>query len=234
MSLRALIFDVDGTLAETEEAHRTAFNLAFTEAGLKWHWDKPLYRELLQITGGRERIRHFTTTIGETVSDAAVTALHHRKNALYAERVDAGGLTLRPGIARVTREAMDAGVRLGIATTTSRANLIALLDRLLPNVRFDAIVVGEDVLAKKPDPEAYRLVLRRLAMPAQDCVAIEDSRNGLRAARACGIATVVTPSAYTDHEAFTGAALVRASLDGPPPVDLACLEALASPLARAS
>ncbi|QXQ05960.1 HAD-IA family hydrolase [Sphingosinicellaceae bacterium] len=219
MGLRALIFDVDGTLAETEEAHRAAFNQTFAEAGRDWYWSVDAYRDLLRVTGGQQRIAHFLTTIGETATPAEIATLHARKNALYADLVASGEVALRPGVARLIGEARAAGVKLGIATTTSRSNLDALLVQLLaPDAAtwFDAIVAGEDVRIKKPDPEVYALTLAALGVAADEAVAIEDSRNGLVAAAACGIRTIVTPSLYSRGEDFSGAWLVCGDLDALP------------------
>lgn len=228
MTLEALIFDVDGTLAETEEAHRTAFNRVFAEAGRPWAWSVDDYRDLLRVTGGQRRIRHFLAAMGVEASDAFIADLHRRKNAVYAGFLADGAVKLRPGVARLIDEARGAGIRLAVATTTSRANLDALLGQLLdPGATgwFAAIVAGEDVARTKPDPEVYLLTLGALGLPARNCVAVEDSRNGLDAARASGLATLVTPSIYTAHEDFTGAALVCADLDHPP-VDLAMIAGL--------
>ena len=229
MALRALIFDVDGTLAETEEAHRAAFNQSFAEAGHDWHWSVDQYRVLLRVTGGRPRIRHFLGTIGETATDDEIASLHIRKNTLYAEMVAHGAVTLRPGVARLIDEARRARLKLAIATTTSRSNIAALLEHLLaPDAAawFGAIVAGEDVAAKKPDPEVYVRALAALGIAAAEAVAIEDSRNGLLAATACGIATIVTPSIYSDREDFTGARLVRPDLERPAAITLVTLSGL--------
>jgi HAD superfamily hydrolase (TIGR01509 family) len=232
MKLKAIIFDVDGTLAETEEAHRTAFNQAFAEARRDWHWSVNDYRELLKVTGGRERLRHFLASIGATESDMFVADVHARKNAIYANLVKGGAVELRPGIARLIDEARNAGIRTAISTTTSKDNLLALLDCHFGTGAisgFDAIVTGEDVIRKKPDPEAYARTLDALDLPQQACIAIEDSRNGLLAAMACGITTLVTPSLYTSHETFGGAVGVRPDLDAPyPPIDVAALDMLLS------
>lgn len=220
MSLKALIFDVDGTLAETEELHREAFNEVFATAGHGWHWDKDLYRRLLTVTGGKERIRHFLDTAGIDAgpdAEAAIAALHAAKNSLYASKV-AAGVTLRPGILRLMREAVAAGLQLAIATTTSRSNLDALLGSAFgadEAMEFAAIVTGEDVGRKKPDPEAYRLALERLRRRADECVAFEDSRNGVRAAQGAGLPVVVTPGIYTDHENFDEAECVVSDLGEP-------------------
>ena len=230
MPLRAIIFDVDGTLAETEEAHRRAFNRAFAEAGLAWHWTTANYAALLTTTGGRERIARHMAESGLVPDPGLVAMLHAHKNDHYAAMVAAGEVTPRPGIVRLIARAHDAGLALAIATTTSRANLAALLNHAFdPGLagRFDAIVAGEDVTRKKPDPEVYHQVLARLSLGAGDCVAIEDSAAGLAAARACGIATVITPSIYTARHDFSGAALVCDSLDGPgDAVDLARLRGI--------
>lgn len=230
MRLKAIIFDVDGTLAETEEAHRTAFNTAFAEAGRDWHWSAEDYRELLNVTGGRERIRHFLGTINETETDEFVADVHARKNAIYAGLVKSGAVALRPGISRMIDEARRNNIQTAIATTTSRTNLTALLDCHFGAgaiAGFDAVVTGEDVAHKKPDPEAYIRALSTLALAPDQCIAIEDSRNGLLAAAACGIRVLVTPSLYTAHEAFDGAAGVRADLDHPfPPINMAALDTL--------
>lgn len=232
MKLKAIIFDVDGTMAETEEAHRNAFNQAFAEAGRDWHWSAGDYRELLKVTGGRERVRHYLDGIGAAEPDAFIADVHARKNAIYAELVKGGAVELRPGIARLIDEASNSGIRTAISTTTSKDNLLALLDCHFGAGAisgFDAIVTGEDVARKKPDPEAYSRTLDALDLPPQACIAIEDSRNGLLAAMACGLATLVTPSLYTSHEAFDGAVGVRPDLDTPyPSINVAALDMLLS------
>jgi len=188
--IAALIWDVDGTLAETEETHRAAFNGAFAAAGLDWVWDEALYARLLEVTGGKERIRHYVAAHGgrPALDDAAVAALHADKTRRYAEVVAAGGVALRPGVARLLNEARNAGVPVAIATTTTLGNVEALLRAALgPDAmgRVAAIGAGDDVAAKKPAPDVYELVVRRLSVPAARCVAIEDTVNGVRAARGC-------------------------------------------------
>ena len=234
MTLRAILFDVDGTLAETEEFHRAAFNAVFARTGLGWNWDRTIYRELLTTTGGKERmVRHARDAdparLGEV--EARLADLHAAKNRLYADQVATNGGALRPGVRRLIDEAEAAGVACAVVTTTSRPNIEALLAAAFGERArdiFATLVVGEDVQRKKPDPEAYRIALERLRLPAAQCVAIEDSRNGLTAARAAGLATLVTPSLYTSHEDFSGAALVVPDLERGPkgPIGLADLEAL--------
>jgi HAD superfamily hydrolase (TIGR01509 family) len=214
----ALLFDVDGTLAETEELHRRAFNDSFAYFGLPWVWDFALYRELLRVTGGQERIRHFLRTFatsGDDLSDAEVAELHRFKTARYASLVATGACELRPGVADVIRRASGSRQRLAIVTTTTRANVDALLDVTLGKAGtgyFEAIVCGDDVERKKPAPDAYNAALDRLGLPATSCLAIEDSRNGLVAATAAGVAVLITRSAYFSDENFDGALQVVGDL----------------------
>ena len=220
--LRALIFDVDGTLAETEELHRRAFNETFAEMGLAWHWDEALYGALLRVTGGKERLRHFIDRYGPPGvsaegADVLVADLHRRKTGHYTALVDGGAATLRPGVARLLGEARKNGIRLAIATTTSLPNVMSLLRAALGErgtALFEVIGAGDSVTQKKPAPDIYLSVLAQLGLGAADCMAIEDSENGLRAARAAGLPVVITKSRYSARESFDGAALVLESLHG--------------------
>jgi len=212
--LKALIFDVDGTLAETEELHRAAFNEAFAAAGLDWRWDQALYEALLAVTGGKERIAYFQQRAGlaQALSAAEIAALHADKTARYTARVNAGGLELRTGVRRLLAEARHAGLRLAIATTTSRPNVDALLKAAAPLPAFDVIAAGDEVPAKKPAPDVFLAALRDLGLPASDCVAFEDTANGLASARGAGLRCVVTCSAYGGTGPFAGAAAVVSHL----------------------
>lgn len=229
MALEALIFDVDGTLADTEEVHRQAFNAAFREHGLPWHWDVERYRALLRVTGGRERIAFFLDSLGLEVAERTrlareIAAVHCTKTRIYAERVAQGGCRLRAGVRELFDEARAAGCSLAIASTTSPENIEALMAANFGHGAgelFDVIVAGDDVAAKKPAPDAYRLALARLGLDAHACLAFEDSVNGVRAAMAAGLATVVTPTRWSAGEAFPGGLLVLDSLQG---VGLAALE----------
>lgn len=216
MTVRALIFDVDGTLSETEEAHRIAFNHAFDEAGIGWHWTVSDYTALLRTTGGKERMRaHRDAADTQSLTDAEIAVLHDRKTQIYAGLVAAGQVGLRPGVAELITSARAAGLRLAIATTTSRPNVDALC-RACWGCRghqvFDVIASGDEVFEKKPAPDVYQLALGRLGLPAMACLAIEDSANGLRSARAAGIEVLVTPSAYTAEDDFQGAGWIIPSL----------------------
>ncbi|MFM2058489.1 MAG: hypothetical protein RLY71_2874 [Pseudomonadota bacterium] len=227
--LQALIWDVDGTIAETErDGHRVAFNVAFEAFDLPWRWDVEHYGRLLHITGGRERLLHdfaqrqLVLPQPGTERDLFAWALHQRKNRVYAELVASGAIQARPGVLRLMRQAHQAGLRQAIATTTSRSNVEALLGRLLGarwSELFDAVVCGEDVERKKPDPQAYRLALQQLGVPASAALAIEDAEPGLRAALAADVPVLLTPSVYFPCRAEPRAMLVCQDLDRVAPND---------------
>lgn len=222
--LQVIIFDVDGTLAETERhGHRVAYNQAFDELGAGWEWSDTLYGDLLQIEGGTERLAHYLAEYQpdftpENGRGDFVGTAHARKNVHYRALLEAGEVPLRAGVRRLIEEARAAGMRLAIASSSLRANVCALLTTAIdPDAEqwFEVIVSGDDVARKKPDPEVYRRVLERLDLPASACIAIEDSENGCRAAVACGIATIVSTSSYTGEHDFSGSLLVVDSLGEP-------------------
>jgi HAD superfamily hydrolase (TIGR01509 family) len=224
MTPKALLFDVDGTLADTErDGHRVAFNQAFAEAGLDWVWDVPLYGEMLTVTGGKERIRHYVEKYRADYRRPAdfehlVAQLHGAKTRLFTTLVAQAGIPLRPGVRRLLAEARRSGVRLAIATTTTPENVSALLHHALAPEStswFDVIAAGDVVPAKKPAPDIYLYVLERLSLSPSDCIAFEDSENGLRSALGAGITTVVTVNDYTRAQHFQGAALVLDHLGEP-------------------
>ncbi len=221
MALRALIFDVDGTLAETEELHRRAFNQAFPEFDLDWHWDQTLYRHLLGVTGGKERMAAYMDENGYPADDPLrrrIPEMHAAKTKYYTGYVSSGELELRPGVMRLMGEALAAKIEIAIATTTSSANVKALLETNFPAHIVDAINIigaGDMVERKKPAADVYDLVVKKLGVPASECVAFEDSRNGLLSAMAAGIPTLITPGIYTDDHDFTGAASVVSNLGEP-------------------
>jgi len=219
-TLRALIWDVDGTLAETErDGHRIAFNRAFEDEGLPWHWDVARYGELLKITGGKERLRHWWHALDPVAAarpDAqdVVLRLHARKTAHYAELVREGVVVLRPGVRRLLIEARLRGLQLAIATTTTEANVRELLHATLGEAAsgwFTTIGAGDTVARKKPAPDIYRWVLERMRLRAADCVAVEDSAAGVAAARDAGVPVLLTRGLYTRGEL---AGPVLADLDG--------------------
>ncbi|MGY3031105.1 HAD superfamily hydrolase (TIGR01509 family) [Bradyrhizobium sp. USDA 4354] len=209
----ALIFDVDGTLAETEELHRQAFNLAFARHGLDWQWDRAVYKDLLRVTGGKERMRAYHKRLGTAppLSDMDIAELHRIKTAQYVGLVETGCCPLRPGVTDLLAAARARDQRLAIATTTSHANIDALLSRALGKrwaSDFEAIVAGDDVRHKKPAPDVYLEILARLKLEAPDCVAIEDSGNGLIAASRAGIPVLITRSMFFGDDDFTEARVV--------------------------
>jgi HAD superfamily hydrolase (TIGR01509 family) len=215
--LRAVLFDFDGTIAETERhGHRVAYNLAFAELGLGWEWDETLYGRLLAIAGGKERVRHYLERYGPTVpSGIAAGELAERVHAAKAEHFArlAPAIPLRPGVERVAREAREAGLAVAIVTTALQAGVEAVLDAHPGLARaVDLIAAGDVVAEKKPAPDIYFWALERLQLPAAGCVAIEDSRVGLRAALAAGVAALVTVSDYSRDDDFSGAAAVLESL----------------------
>lgn len=233
MTLAALLFDVDGTLADTEETHRQAFNAAFLGMGLPYAWSADEYEVLLRISGGKERLAHYFASLPLPAAEherlaAAVPGLHRVKTQHYAEIVASGGSPLRPGIRRLLGEAIEAGVRIGIASTTTSANVAALLDAEMgPNAhkRFSVIACGDVVPAKKPAPDIYQLALATLGLPASQAVAFEDSANGLAAAKAAGLFTVVTPTRWTSSQDFGVADLTLPHLgDADAPLDAASAE----------
>jgi HAD superfamily hydrolase (TIGR01509 family) len=223
----AVVFDVDGTLAETErDGHRVAFNRAFAEHGLPVFWDIDHYGCLLAVTGGRRRIvadlarREETADLAadETALEELARTVHRTKTRLFAEEVHRGAITPRPGVRALVADLTAHGVPVAVATTGSRAWAEPLVEQLLGPGTARVAVFGDDVRALKPDPEAYLLALRRLGVAAGWTVAVEDAAPGLAAARAAGLATVVVTNYYTRTHDLRGAALVREEFDRPRPL----------------
>lgn len=223
-SLKALIFDVDGTLADTErDGHRVAFNMAFANAGLDWDWSVELYGELLTVTGGKERIRYYLDRYNTgfqrpgNFSDF-VAGLHASKTTFYTELLSRGQIPLRPGVARLLDEARAAGIRLAIATTTTPENVSALLAYTLGEQAldwFEVIGAGDIVPAKKPAPDIYHYVMQEMNLAPEHCMAFEDSRNGILASSQARLTTVITINGYTEEDDFSGAAIVVDQLGEP-------------------
>ena len=223
-NLKALLFDVDGTLADTERhGHRVAFNRAFQDAGLDWNWTEDLYEQLLSITGGRERIRYYIEKYLQnspvSPDDAkTIATLHQAKTRHYLDMLDKGTIPLRRGVRTLLEEARSAGLHLAIATTTTPENVTGLLENTLGKEApgwFSVIAAGDSVPAKKPAPDIYQLALQKLGIEAGNGMAFEDSRNGLLAAQGAGLATIITVNGYTRHEDFSGAAVVLDSMGTP-------------------
>ncbi len=216
MTIKAIIFDVDGTLADTEDAHRIAFNKAFAENHLDWNWDVALYDKLLKVTGGKERIKYFIETCLPSFRkpadyDGFVKDLHLVKTGHYTTMLREGLIPMRPGIKQLIAAARQAGIVLAIATTTSPENVATLLRQGLgadSENWFAVIGCGDIVPHKKPAPDIYHWVLERLRLSASDCIALEDSENGLHSSLAAGIRTFVIINNYTRKQNFTGAAAV--------------------------
>jgi len=231
--LKALIFDVDGTLADTEMAHLAAFNHAFRECALDWHWSVETYTQLLAVSGGRERLTHYwktskpdTRAIDGGAIEDLIERLHLVKTAAYEKAVQDGQVAMRPGVLALIEAAAQAGLKLAIATTTSPVNISALLRRAMGEdwrTLFEVVEDASTAHLKKPHPMVYLQTLQRLRLPAEDCIAFEDSQNGLIAARAAGLATVITRNSFTMDHDFHGA---RAILDSLATTDLAAIRTL--------
>lgn len=222
--LSALIFDVDGTLAENErDGHRVAFNQAFQAAGLDWHWSVEQYGELLQVAGGKERMRFYLESYAPVVPEirnwtAFIAELHRAKTAFYGSILNSGKIRLRPGVKRLITAAYRSGIPLAIATTSRRENAIALLETALsPHAPtwFEVIAAGDIVPNKKPAPDIYLYALDKMALPPSQCLVFEDTEHGLNAATAAGLTTVVTVNGYTQRQNFASAAMVLTHLGEP-------------------
>jgi len=224
-TLQALLFDVDGTLADTEDGHREAFNLAFAEAGLDldWDWSVELYGKLLAVTGGKERMKyyldHFNSTFERPVDlDGFIAELHKSKTAHYTALLSEGRIPLRPGVERLLGEAREKGLRMGIATTTTPANVQALLTHTLGSDSeswFEVIAAGDVVPAKKPAPDIYLWAMEKMGLTPEQCIAFEDSENGIKSSIGAGLRTIVTVNDYTHEHDFSGALLVLDNMGEP-------------------
>lgn len=224
MTIQAIIFDVDGTLADTEDGHRQSFNKAFAENGLDWNWDVELYDKLLKVTGGKERIRYFVEGFLPGFSkpadyDGFVKHLHAVKTRHYNAMLREGHIPFRPGIKQLIDAARQRGIRLAIATTTSPENVATLLQQGFGadgERIFEVIGCGDIVPHKKPAPDVYLWVLEKMGLSAADCIALEDSENGLHASLAAGIRTFIITNHYTRNQNFAGAAAVLDDLSDLP------------------
>jgi len=224
MKLEALLFDVDGTLADTErDGHRVAFNQAFAGAGLDWEWSVELYAKLLAVTGGKERILYYLENFNtefkrpENLKDF-ISGLHQSKTRHYTDLLNTGAIPLRPGVLRLLTEAKAAGLRLAISTTTTPANVSALLKNTLGEDGeswFEVIAAGDIVPAKKPAPDIYTYAMEQMNLPPEACIAFEDSENGIRSSQGAKLKTIITVNGYTEEHDFDGAVIVLDSFGEP-------------------
>ncbi len=213
--IKAVFFDQDGVIIDTErDGHRVAFNETFKEMGYDVYWDEEYYHELLQIAGGKERMKHHLHTrgFGKDVKpeeeDALIQSMHKRKTSLFTELIESGKLPLRPGIHRFMKEAMDAGLTLGICTTSNERAAHTIAYNILKDIHFDFVLAGDIVSKKKPDPEIYNLALSKTNFKPEECLVIEDSRNGVLAGKAAGMHVVATTNGYTEKEDLSDADLI--------------------------
>ncbi len=223
-SLQALIFDVDGTLADTErDGHRVAFNQAFEQAGLDWNWTVELYGELLAVTGGKERMAYYLQKFNtdfptDDKTPLMIKELHASKTQHYTELLSTGAIPLRPGVERLIHQARENNMRIAISTTTTPANVTALLEHALAKGSsdwFEVIAAGDIVPAKKPAADIYVWALKQLKLKAEDCLAFEDSENGIKSSQGANLKTIITINDYTRSHDFTGAALVLDQMGEP-------------------
>lgn len=223
MALKALIFDVDGTLGETEPIHRESFNAAFKKLRLDWHWDESVWRELMKIAGGSGRLHHYVERyhpdqLERVESEGLYREIHRTKTRLFGRLLEDSGTSLRLGVSRLITDARSTGMRLAVCTTSQLETFEILIINALGFEAiswFSAVVSGDDVKKKKPDPEGYLEVLRRLRIRPDEAVVIEDSGRGVAAAIAAGIPVIAVPSDLTRDEDFTGARLVLSDLGEP-------------------
>ena len=218
MTLQAIIFGSIGTLTETSHLQRAAFNAAFAEAGLDWHWDAEGYAAMIADgqSGGAERIAAYARSRHAQLDAAQVDRLHHRKSAIYQQRMTADGLPPRPGVVALLTETRARGIKLAMASATSPANIAAMFAATAPALTaamFDVVLSGDDAAHGKPAPDIYLEALCRLGVAAADAVAIEDTRQSLASPQAAGIVTLVTPGAIAVHQDF-GRTPVAPSLAG--------------------
>ncbi|MCJ7584540.1 MAG: HAD-IA family hydrolase [Anaerolineales bacterium] len=220
--IKAIFFDQDGVIIDTErDGHRVSFNMTFKEFGFSDEWSVDYYHELLQIAGGKERMKHHAQTKGfskpippEELYELVKT-MHKRKTALFVELIETGKLPLRPGIHRFMKEAMQAGLKIGVCTTSNEQAAKAITEKILSDIKFDILLAGDVVSKKKPDPEIYNLALSKTGLKPEEVIVVEDSKNGVLAGKAAGTHVVVTTNYYTEKEDVSGGDIIVTCLGDP-------------------
>jgi HAD superfamily hydrolase (TIGR01509 family) len=220
--IKAVFFDQDGVIIDTErDGHRVSFNMTFKEFGFTDEWGVDYYHELLQIAGGKERMKHHLQTKGfskpvapEQVDDL-IKDMHKRKTAIFVELIETGKLPLRPGIHRFMKEAMDAGLMIGVCTTSNEQAAKAITGKILSDIKFDIVLAGDVVSKKKPDPEIYNLALSKTGLKPDEIFVVEDSKNGVLAAKAAGARVIVTTNSYTEKEDVSAGDIIVTNLGDP-------------------
>ncbi|WKZ35439.1 MAG: HAD-IA family hydrolase [Anaerolineales bacterium] len=220
--IKAVLFDQDGVIIDTErDGHRVSFNMTFKEFGFTDEWSVEYYHELLQIAGGKERMKHhwkaqgFSKPMSEQEIDELVKEMHKRKTALFVELIESGKLPLRPGIQRFMKELMEAGIKIGVCTTSNEKAAKAITGKVLADIKFEIVLAGDVVKNKKPDPEIYNLALSKLGLQPDEAFVVEDSRNGLTASKAAGLKTIVTTNGYTEKEDLEAGDVIVSCLGDP-------------------
>jgi len=220
--IKAVFFDQDGVIIDTErDGHRVSFNMTFKEFGFTDEWSVEYYHELLQIAGGKERMKHhwktkgFSKPLTEEEIDLLVKDMHKRKTALFVELIETGKLPLRPGIHRFMKEAMEAGLKIGICTTSNEQAAKAITEKILTDIKFEIVLAGDVVEKKKPDPEIYNLALSKLGLSPDEVFVVEDSKNGVKAAKASGANVIVTTNHYTEKEDVEAGDVIVSCLGDP-------------------
>ncbi len=223
MTLEAILFDVDGTLAETEEVHRQCFNAAFEEFETNWMWDPHLYAELLEFSGGKSRLHHYAAQYHPNFyhrpgGKDLVNDIYLCKVDNYVRRVERKDVSLRPGVRRLLEEAREEGLRLAIVTSSSPKNVAPFLEATIGEEAlgwFEVVAAGDCVKDVKPSPDIYAYTLSKMELSPEVCIAIEDTGNGLRSSSGAGVATVITTHHYSADDDFSGAAAVLSHLGEP-------------------
>jgi HAD superfamily hydrolase (TIGR01509 family) len=220
--LKAILWDQDGVIIDTEkDGHRVAFNNMFKDFGHDFEWDVDTYGELLKISGGKERMRHYFNEKGivlegvQEKDDELLLSLHKKKTGIFVEMIESGILPLRAGVKRLMQEAMQAGLRLGVCTTSNERSANAIARGMLGDINFEFVLAGDVVKKKKPNPDIYLLALEKSGLSPDECIVVEDSRNGILAAKAAGLRALATTNIYTENEDLSDASIIVTSLGDP-------------------